>query len=124
MAHARIKRVFDELWDLHKAKDADYAGNEPLSNFQICEQFGIPAWKGAAIRMADKWSRFISLMRKDGSEVKGKTIDDTLKDLAVYAVIVKVLREEAEREDLRSRTYGNMDSKENVDFNGNRLRKE
>lgn len=50
----------------------------------------------AAIRMADKWSRFVSLMGKDGPEVKGETIDDTLKDLAVYAVIVKVLREEAE----------------------------
>jgi hypothetical protein len=35
-------------------------------------------------------------MGKDGPEVKDETIDDTLKDLAVYAVIVKVLREEAE----------------------------
>lgn len=96
MAHAGIKRVFDELWELHKAKDADYAGNDSLSNFRVCEQFGVPAWKGAAIRMADKWSRFVSLMGKDGPEVKGETIDDTLKDLAVYAVIVKVLREEAE----------------------------
>jgi hypothetical protein len=54
MAHEGMKRILDELWDLHKAKDADYDGNEPLSNFRVCEQLGVPTWKGAAIRMADK----------------------------------------------------------------------
>jgi hypothetical protein len=98
MAHQGIKKIFDELWALHSAKDSDYAGQEPLSNFRVSEQFGVPAWKGASIRMADKWSRFVSLMGKDGRhDVGDETIEDTLKDLAVYAVIVLVLRRQRER---------------------------
>jgi hypothetical protein len=93
MAHPEIKRIFDELWELHQAKDADYAGGDSLSNFRVSEQFGVPAWKGAAIRMADKWSRFVSLMQKTGPDVGDETIEDTLRDLAVYAVIVLVLRQ-------------------------------
>ena len=94
MAHPEIQRTFEKLWQLHVAKDADYAGQQPLSNFRACERFGVPAWKGALIRMSDKWSRLMSLMEKDGPDVEGESLEDTLDDLAVYAVIVKVLRKE------------------------------
>ena len=88
MADAGVLKIFDELKDLHKAKDADYAGGEPLSNFKRCEQLGVPAWKGTLIRLSDKYSRLVSLVAKDGQgEVAGEGIDDTLRDLAVYAVI-------------------------------------
>jgi hypothetical protein len=95
MAHQGIKDTFDRLWELHKAKDSDYAGYVPLSNFKQCERFGVPAWQGALIRMSDKWSRLMSVLEKGKSDVAGETIDDTLDDLAVYAVIVRVLRDEA-----------------------------
>jgi len=94
MASEQVLRIFDELRDLHIAKDSDYAGQEPLSNFKKCEVLGIPAWRGAAIRMSDKWSRFLSLAAKDGGHaVKGETIIDTLNDLAVYAIITRALLE-------------------------------
>ena len=93
MASKRVLDIFQKLIELHKAKDADYSGEGgSLSNFRICEDFGVPAWKGAAIRLSDKWSRFMSLMGKDAA-VKGETIEDTLRDIAVYAVIVLALRE-------------------------------
>jgi hypothetical protein len=95
MAHPEIKATFDRLWELHKAKDGDYAGGESLSNFRACERFGVSAWRGALVRMSDKWSRLMSVLEKGGPDVKGETIDDTLDDLAVYAVIVRVLRKEA-----------------------------
>jgi len=92
MASEVVLKIFDELKALHEAKDADYAGGEPLSNFRRCEQFGVPAWKGALIRMSDKWSRLVSLAQKDGEHaVVGEGLEDTLKDLAVYAVIVMAL---------------------------------
>ena len=94
MASQKVLQIFDDLIELHKAKDADYAGGDALSNFRVAEKFGVPAWKGAAIRMADKWSRFVSLMGVDGPMVKEETVNDTLKDLAVYAVIVLALRGE------------------------------
>ena len=57
MAHPYVKETFDRLWELHQAKEADYAGQAPLSNFRQCERFGVPAWRGALVRMSDKWSR-------------------------------------------------------------------
>lgn len=95
MAHPEVKETFERLWELHQAKDSDYAGQAPLSNFRQCERFGVPAWQGALVRMSDKWSRLLSVIEKGGPDVAGETIDDTLDDLAVYAVIVRVLRREA-----------------------------
>ena len=94
MADPEVLKIFDSLKKLHEAKDADYAGGEPLSNFKRCEQFGIPAWKGVAVRLSDKWSRFVSLAGAVGGEgrVTGENLDDTLADLAVYAVICLALR--------------------------------
>ncbi len=94
MADKRVMEIFEELKALHAAKDADYAGEEPLSNFRKCEAFGIPAWKGCLVRMADKYSRLVSLVGKDGAhEVPGEGIEDSLKDLAVYSIIVLALME-------------------------------
>lgn len=96
MADETVLKIFDELKDLHKAKDADYAGEVPLSNFRRCEQFGIPAWKGCLIRMSDKYSRLVSLVGKDCEHaVKGESLDDSLKDLAVYSIITLALRKQA-----------------------------
>jgi hypothetical protein len=99
MAHPRVKEILDYLWKVHQVKDADYSGGVPLSNFKTCEQFGVPAWIGASTRLADKWSRFISLMRPDnsGPKVEEETVEETLRDLAVYAVIVLVLKEEFDK---------------------------
>jgi hypothetical protein len=92
MADKIVLEIFKELEELHIAKDADYAGGIPLSNFRRCEQFGIPAWKGCLVRMSDKWSRLLSLVAKDGEhQVAGEGIKDTLKDLAVYSIIVLAL---------------------------------
>ena len=92
MADAEVLRIFDELKELHIAKDADYAGGEPLSNFRNCEKFGIPAWKGCLVRMSDKWSRLVSLVGKEGKHaVVGESIEDTLQDLAVYSIIALAL---------------------------------
>ena len=93
MADKMVLQIFDELKKLHETKDSDYAGQEPLGNFFRCEAFGIPAWKGALIRLSDKWSRIVSLMNKqETNAVKDETLDDTLTDIAVYAIIILALR--------------------------------
>lgn len=98
MANKRVLEIFEELVELHVAKDSDYGGNEPLGNFKRCEVFGIPAWKGCLVRMSDKWSRLLSLVAKDGDHaVAGEGLEDTLKDLAVYSVITLALMDEANR---------------------------
>ena len=91
MADPEVLKIFDELKKLHEQKDADYAAGEPLSNFKRCEQFGIPAWKGVAVRLSDKYSRFVSLASSDAQH---ENLNDTLADLAVYAVICLALRKQ------------------------------
>ena len=100
MANKRVLEIFEELVELHVAKDSDYGGDEPLGNFKRCEVFGIPAWKGCLVRMSDKWSRLLSLVAKDGNHaVAGEGLEDTLKDLAVYSVITLALMDELRRRD-------------------------
>jgi len=94
MADPRVLEIFKELMALHIAKDSDYAGGVPLSNFRRSEQFGIPAWKGCLIRMSDKWSRIVSLVGKGENAVKGESLDDSLRDIAVYAIITIALLSE------------------------------
>ena len=94
MADKRVLQIFDELKELHIAKDSDYAGEIPLSNFRRSEQFGIPAWKGCLIRMSDKWSRIASLVGKGENAVVGESLEDSLRDLAVYSIITVALLSE------------------------------
>lgn len=94
MADERVLAIFEELKQLHIDKDADYGGGDSLSNFRLCEAFGVPAWKGSLIRMSDKFSRIVSLMKKGGMHsVNDEGLEDTLKDIAVYAIITLALKE-------------------------------
>jgi len=91
--HPRFKEILAEMNRIHEAKDHDYAGDVPFSNFRKSESFGVPAWKGAMVRMSDKWSRLCTLATKDAM-VKDEKFEDTLLDLANYALIIYILREE------------------------------
>ena len=95
MRNPKFHKLLKEIAELHDAKNNDYSTSEDaLSNFRLCENFGIPAWKGCLVRMSDKWSRITQLSKKEAS-VKSETIVDTLKDLAVYSLICTILYEES-----------------------------
>lgn len=82
--------------EIHDQKNADYSSDtDPLSNFRACERLGVPAWKGCLIRMTDKMSRLEQLAGGKSPKVKGEAMEDTLIDLANYALLCVVLREEA-----------------------------
>ena len=94
--HPAMAVHFQRLLEIHRAKDHDYAGNNrPLSNFRRAEEFGVEAWRGVLIRMSDKWSRLVSLSKLD-AQVTGETINDTLDDIALYAMILRILKKEAD----------------------------
>ena len=83
-------KLLNEIAKLHSDKNHDYADKNPLSNFMLCEQMGIPAWKGALVRMTDKISRLWNFAKKEKYLVD-ESIEDTLKDLAVYSLITIIL---------------------------------
>lgn len=74
-----FKTVTDELYKIHKAKNADYG-----SSFdKTCDCFGVIA---AVVRICDKVERIKTLTKFD-SKVKDESMLDTLKDLANYAIL-------------------------------------
>ena len=93
--HSDFYKLIDELKEIHSLKNHDYAGVEdPLKNFRMCEDIGVPSWKGCLIRISDKFSRLCSFAKKEEYKVKDENIEDTLKDLAIYALICIILYRE------------------------------
>lgn len=92
------RALLDEAWGLHLAKNAGYSpGADPWANFRQCEAFGVDALDGVITRMGDKWARLCALWRNPERDQVGESIEDTLKDLSAYALIlVCLLQERAE----------------------------
>lgn len=82
--------------DIHRAKNHDYAKPEKqdyYSNFRECEDMGITASQGISVRMSDKWSRIKRLEARE-AKVPDESIEDTLLDLANYALLKILVRRE------------------------------
>lgn len=92
----RFYKLLEELAELHSRKNHDYAvQTDPLSNFRMCEQIGLPAWKGVVVRLMDKWARITHIT--GGKQPKNESLRDSLIDNAVYSLLAILLLEEAER---------------------------
>ena len=77
----RHKKICEELNALYERKNADYGDSFHRSYLD----WGLPM---AAIRLGDKYNRFVSLVKSKGeAQVKDESIRDTLIDLANYAIM-------------------------------------
>lgn len=86
-------RYLAEAGQLHDAKQEDYGlDNDPFANVRASTEWGIPAWQGAMIRANDKIRRLQTFARR--GTLKNESVVDAFMDLAVYAVIARVLYEE------------------------------
>lgn len=94
--HPGYLKVLEEMAALHKRKAADYGrGADPFANVRAAVEFGLPAWLGVMVRANDKMHR-IKSFAQNGS-LKNESVEDSLMDLAAYALIALVLyREERE----------------------------
>lgn len=72
--------LLDQIKDTHEKKNHDYGNSFAKS----MDEFGMPA---AAIRLSDKLNRFKSLIKSE-AQVKDESIEDTLLDMAAYAVMI------------------------------------
>jgi hypothetical protein len=68
---------------IHKAKNADYGSSYNLAPALL----GIPAHVGLLVRMTDKLARACRLAQGKVPQVEGEALQDTLLDLANYAVL-------------------------------------
>jgi hypothetical protein len=88
--------VLTELTRLHAAKNQDYGrAADPYANVRASEDWGIPPWVGAMVRATDKLRRLQTFAQKGTLANEG--VEDSLLDLAVYAVIGLLLYREERR---------------------------
>lgn len=92
-ASSRFHEILESLGELHDRKQADYGlDNDPFANVRASQSWGMPAWVGAMVRATDKVRRLQTFARK--GELRNESVIDAFDDLAVYAIIARVLYEQ------------------------------
>ena len=86
----KFNEILEKMREIYDAKNYDYSGGDEFGNFKESERIGVPSWKGAFIRLQDKYSRACNLIKigEENRKVMDEKLEDTLLDLANYAVIV------------------------------------
>lgn len=90
LGHPEFRRVLDEMLAMHCKKGADYGTNADIfANVRTATEFGLPAYLGAVLRANDKMARLKTFATKGA--LANESVEDSLLDLANYAVIALVL---------------------------------
>ena len=91
--HPEFLRILKEMSDLHKKKSADYGVADGIFlNIRQSSDWGVEPWVGAMVRAGDKVVRLKAAA--SGSELKNEGVEDSLMDLAAYAMIALALYRE------------------------------
>lgn len=91
----RFHELLQEIGDLHDRKQLDYgSAKDPFANVRASEEFGIPSWVGALVRLNDKVVRLKQFAQR--GSLANESAKDSMLDIAVYALISYVLYEEEE----------------------------
>jgi hypothetical protein len=87
--------ILDNMQSVYEAKDNDYsATGRPMGNLRKCEDAGIDAWRGCLVRIGDKMSRLENFLKEKEYLVISEKAEDTVIDLANYAILMSCLIEE------------------------------
>ena len=87
--------ILDNMQKVYEAKDNDYsASGLPMGNLRKCEDAGIDAWRGCLVRIGDKMSRLENFLKEKEYLVISEKAEDTVVDLANYAILMSCLIEE------------------------------
>jgi len=86
----------DAMKEMHRRKSRDYgcpSGEDPLANIRNGAKFvGIPAWKGAMVRLSDKVTRLAAYNAT--GRLENESLEDNLFDLASYSLLALLLHRE------------------------------
>ena len=87
--------ILDNMQAVYEAKDNDYSATDlPMGNLRKCEEAGIDAWRGCLVRIGDKMSSLENFLKKKEYLVISEKAEDTVIDLANYAILMSCLIEE------------------------------
>jgi hypothetical protein len=94
----RFHALLKEIGELHDRKQRDYGRDEdPFANVRGSSEWGVEPWVGALIRGTDKVKRLQKAART--GVLANESVEDSMKDLMVYAGIALILYREANRGD-------------------------
>jgi len=96
------EHIAHTMSDLHRRKNAGYAGlsSDPWANFREATAFGISAYMGVLVRLSDKYQRYTNVSTNPALEQVNELINETLIDIASYALIAICLyNEQRKKED-------------------------
>lgn len=101
----------EELLELHKsvcadaisimrAKNEDYSGGsgDPFANFRASDVFGVKPETGILLRTMDKLKRIQAFIEKGELSVKTEPVDDAIRDVINYMVLLKGMIKEREND--------------------------
>lgn len=93
---ARFHQLLAEAGQMHDRKQKDYGSDtDPFANVRASENWGIPGWVGALVRLSDKVARLQSFARR--GSLANESAKDSMMDIAVYALIAYTLYEQVEQ---------------------------
>lgn len=88
---AQLREYTERMVATAEKKNADYAGAsvKPFANFSHVEDLGIATTEqGFLTRMTDKLCRITTFAKKGVLQVSDESVEDTLLDLANYALLM------------------------------------
>lgn len=92
----RFHALLNEIARLHDQKQQDYGtDNDPFANVRSSADFGVAPWIGALIRLHDKITRLKSFASR--GSLANESAEDSMMDIAVYALIALILYREESR---------------------------
>jgi len=107
--------ILDNMQAVYEAKDSDYSATGlPMGNLRKCEDAGIEAWRGCLVRIGDKMSRLENFLKEKEYLVISEKAEDTVIDLANYAILMACLIEEIK--DPHSDFYWDLSNKAQDDL--------
>jgi hypothetical protein len=107
--------ILDNMQSVYEAKDNDYSATGlPMGNLRKCEDAGIDAWRGCLVRIGDKMSRLENFLKEKEYLVISEKAEDTVIDLANYAILMACLIEEIKNP--HSDFYWNLSDKAQDDL--------
>jgi hypothetical protein len=96
----KAEKIFQDCLSISKGKQSDYCANaDPFDNLRKSELCGASIEQGIFTRLADKFSRVGSLIKKmnsvgEGQRILDESLQDTLDDLINYTMLLKIYLEE------------------------------
>lgn len=98
----KVELILENMKETLAGKGHDYTNTDPLENFKLLDSHGVSPVESALVLINIKINRLNNLLLSN-KKPKYESVEDTIKDLANYAVLLQCIIDEPSGVE----TYGN-----------------